>query len=272
MKKLISLSIFVAFFFHELSAQDTTTENQAANQDLLKQAQNPLANLISVPFLNTTYFGIDPDGRTGNLFKFQPVVPLFKGKVITRTIFNIPTIPDFSKSSGSTTGFGDILFSAFYIPKSKGLTWGIGPAISFPTGGDKYGSGKWAAGPSLAALVQPGRWVVGGVINNIWSFAGDENRSDVNAMTLQPIINYNFPKFYLSYTPIISANWEADSEDVWTVPLGIGVGKLVKVGGVLPLNLGVSYFYNVVAPSFGPDWQIQAVAMVLLPTSMPKKK
>lgn len=106
--------------------------------------------MISVPFLNSTNFGLGPDGdRTANLLNIQPVIPLFNGRLITRTIFAIPSNPDYSESSGSKTGFGDILFSAFYAPKSKNLTWGVGPAISFPTGGENFGSGKWAAGPSL---------------------------------------------------------------------------------------------------------------------------
>jgi hypothetical protein len=245
------------------------TMAQESKEDLAKAAQNPIANMVSVPFLNSTNFGLGPNSdRTANLLNIQPVIPFFNGRLITRTIFAIPTNPVYTEESGSKTGFGDILFSAFYAPKSKKITWGIGPAISFPTGGDNFGSGKWAAGPSLVALAMPGKWVVGGVINNVWSFAGDENRGDVNFMTFQPFCNYNFPKFYLTYAPIISANWEADSENTWTVPLGLGAGKLVKLGGKLPVNLNANYFYNVVSPSYGPDWQIRVLAAVLLPTSI----
>lgn len=264
MKKVLFISILAIFLSNYSWAQDA-----AADAELVKQAQNPLANMITVPILNSTNFGLGPDGdRTGNLLNIQPVIPFFDGRLITRTIFNIPSNPDYSESSGTKTGFGDLLFTAFYTPKSKGLTWGIGPAISFPTGGDDFGSGKWAAGPSLVVLAMPGRWVVGGVINNIWSFAGDEDRADVNFMTFQPFINYNFPKFYLTYSPIWTANWEAESGNQWTVPLGMGLGKLVKLGGKLPLNLQASYFYNVVSPDFGPQWQIRLAAAVLFPTNI----
>jgi hypothetical protein len=130
----------------------------------------------------------------------------------------------------------------------------------------------WAAGPSLVALAMPGKWVVGGVVSNIWSFAGDEDRSDVNFMTFQPFINYNFPKFYITCSPIITANWEAESGQQWTVPVGAGIGKLVKLGGKLPVNLNANYFYNVVTPDLGPDYQIRLLAAVILPTSIMKKK
>jgi hypothetical protein len=267
LKKILVISIIAIFLFNYSWAQDA-----AADADLVKEAQNPIANMITVPFLNSTNFGLGSDGdRTGNLLNFQPVIPFFNGRLITRTIFAIPSNPDYGEISRSKTGFGDILFSAFYAPKSKGLIWGVGPAISFPTGGENFGSGKWAAGPALVALVMPGKWVVGGVINNIWSFAGDESRSDVNFMTLQPFINYNFPKFYLTFSPIISANWKADSDNKWTVPLGLGAGKLVKLGGKLPLNLNANYFYNVVSPTFGPTSQLRIAAVVLLPTSVFKK-
>jgi hypothetical protein len=264
MKKVLVISIFAIFLFSYSWAQDA-----AADADLVKEAQNPIANIVSVPFLNSTNFGLGPDGdRTGNLLNIQPVIPFFDGRLITRTIFAIPSNPDYSESSGTKTGFGDILFSAFYTPKSKKITWGIGPAISFPTGGENFGTGKWAAGPSLVALAMPGKWVVGGVINNVWSFAGDEDRADVNFMTFQPFINYNFPEFYLTFSPIITANWEAESGNQWTVPLGLGAGKLVKLGGKLPVNLNANYFFNVVTTEPGPQWQIRVLASVLLPTAI----
>ncbi|MCK7517502.1 MAG: hypothetical protein MZV64_07140 [Ignavibacteriales bacterium] len=117
----------------------------------------------------------------------------------------------------------------------------------FRHGDDTHGSGKWGIGPSIVALGMPGNWVVGGLINNIWSVAGDENKSDVNFFTFQPFINYNFPDFYLTFSPVITANWEEDSDNQWTVPLGIGAGKLIKLGK-LPLNINVSYYNNVVKP------------------------
>ena len=262
MKTLYSLLLVTMLYSTSLFAQQS-------DEELQKAAQNPLANMIIVPILNNTNFGLGPDGdRTGNLLNIQPVFPFFDGRLITRTIFNIPTNPIYTEESGSKTGFGDILFTAFYTPQSKGFTWGIGPAISFPTGGDDFGSGKWAAGPSLVVLGMPGRWVAGFVINNVWSFAGDEDRADVNFMTIQPFINYNFPEFYLTYSPIITANWEADSENTWTVPLGLGAGKLVKLGGKLPVNLNANYFFNVVTTEPGPQWQIRVLASVLLPTAI----
>lgn len=250
------ISIFLAPF---IIAQET-------NEDLTKAAQNPIANLISIPFQNNTNFNL-PGDRTQNVLNIQPVIPLYNGRLITRTIFPLIWNPDYTQDSGSDFGFGDILFTAFYSPASKDLTWGIGPVVSLPTGDDTHGSGKWGLGPSLVALVMPGQWVVGGLINNIWSIAGDDNRADVNFMTLQPFINYNFPDFYLTFSPIVTANWEADSDNQWTVPLGIGAGKLIKLGK-LPVNVNVSYYNNVVRPEYSADWTLRVNAAILLPASI----
>jgi len=52
LKKVLVLSIYAIFLSNHSWAQDA-----AANADLVKQAQNPLANMVSVPFLNSTNFG-----------------------------------------------------------------------------------------------------------------------------------------------------------------------------------------------------------------------
>jgi hypothetical protein len=248
-----------------LSSLTIAQDNQ---EDLTKAAQNPIANMISIPFQNNTNFNMGPLGdRTQNVLNIQPVIPLYGGRLITRTIFPLIWNPDYTQDSGSDFGFGDIVFTAFYSPESKGLTWGVGPVVSLPTGGDTHGSGKWGVGPSIVALGMPGNWVVGTLINNIWSIAGDENRTDVNFMTFQPFINYNFPDFYLTFSPVITANWKAHSDNQWTVPLGIGAGKLIRFGK-LPVNINASYYNNIVKPDNYADWTLRIQAAILLPASI----
>jgi len=234
--------------------------------ELAKAAQNPIANMMSFPFQNNTSFNIGPYDRTQNELNIQPVLPFADGRLITRTIIPVVWQPDFATEDETSIGLGDINFTAFYSPETEGVTWGIGPTISFPTGGETRGSQKWGIGPSIVVLAMPGQWVTGFLINNIWSFAGDEEAADVNKMLLQPFINYNFGKtgWYLSFAPIITANWEAESGNKWIVPIGGTVGKLSRVSG-LPLNIQVGAFYNVVKPEFGPDWSTRVQVQVLLP-------
>ncbi|HLN28989.1 MAG TPA: hypothetical protein VK395_14675 [Gemmataceae bacterium] len=103
---------------------------------------------------------------------------------------------------------------------------------------------RTSAGPSFVAVVL----AAGFLINNLWSFAGDEDRPNVNAMTLQPFFNYNLPEgWYLTTSPIITANWEADSNNRWTLPVGGGIGRVLKIGDQ-PVNAQVNAYYNVVTP------------------------
>ena len=83
------------------------------------------------------------------------------------------------------------------------------------------GNGKVLLGPTAVALVTPGSWVIGVLANNQWSVAGDTNRASVNTFLAQPFVNYNMPGgWFLSYSPIITANWNALPGLQWTVPVG----------------------------------------------------
>lgn len=238
-------------------------------EDLSQQAANPVANLMSFPFQNNTNFGIGPYDRTGNVLNIQPVIPFAGGKLITRTIFPILWIPDVTQESGMySTGLGDITFTAFYVPESKGAKWGIGPVIEIPTGGEKRGTQKWSIGPSFVLLAQPGDWTLGVLLNNLWSFAGDDDASDVNKGLLQYFIVYQLGDgWYVNSAPIITVNWKAESGQQWTVPFGVGAGKLLFVGKI-PLNVQVGYYYNAVKPDLGSKTQLRVQAQILLPTSI----
>ena len=74
--------------------------------------------------------------------------------------------------------------------------------------------------------------------------------------------------WYVNSAPIITADWTADSDDRWIVPVGAGGGKKVMIGGKLPLNLQTQMYYNVVSPDFGPEWQWRVQAQILLPKSI----
>ena len=99
----------------------------------------------------------------------------------------------------------------------------------------------------------------------MWSYAGDSDASDVNFFSFQYFINYNFKSgWYISSTPTISADWEADSDDRWTVPFGGGVGRLVKFGKQ-PVDLKAQAFVNAVKPDGAADWALQLQVKFLFP-------
>jgi len=247
--------------------------SQSSQEELSKEAANPLADLMSFPFQNNLNMNYGPHNRNMNVLNIQPVLPFAGGQIITRTIFPIVRIPDFSNETGKySSGLSDIVFTAFYTPKSK-IMWGIGPVLEIPTGGEKRGTQKWSAGPSFVTLVQPGEWTFGILINNTWSFAGEPERDDVNHMLLNIfIVRQLGDGWYVNSAPIFTSNWMAASGQKWIIPVGAGGGKLVFLGGKLPLNLQTQLYYNVVRPDFGPEWQWRFQAQILLPKTIFKRK
>ncbi|MCP4259703.1 MAG: neuromedin U [Planctomycetes bacterium] len=243
---------------------------EPSKSDLAKKAQNPIANLISLPFQNNTNFGIGPDDETQNILNIQPVWPFSiteNWNLITRTILPVISQPDIlTGGDGTITGLGDVTFSSWFSPKDSGkLTWGAGPILLLPTAtDDALGADKWGAGASVVLLTMPGHWVIGSLFSNVWSFAGSGDQ-DVNLFTWQYFLNYNLPKnWYLTSAPIITANWEADSDNTWTVPFGGGFGKIFKIGKQ-PVNGQVGAYYNVKKPDSGPDWQLRIQLQFLFP-------
>lgn len=243
---------------------------QESNSDLAKKAQNPIANLISLPIQNNTNFGIGPLDETQNILNIQPVWPFSmndKWNLITRTILPVVSQPDIlTGGQGRINGLGDATFTGFFSPRDSGdITWGVGPVFLIPTAtDDALGSDKWGAGASVIVLSMPGSWVIGSLLSNVWSFAGSGGQ-DVNLFTWQYFVNYNLADgWYVTSAPIITANWEADSGNQWTLPLGGGAGKIFRIGKQ-PVNGQASAYYNVEKPDSGADWQLRLQLQFLFP-------
>ncbi len=254
-----------------MSLWSANTYAEETAEELAKKTQNPIADLISVPFQNHLNFGLGPHNRAQNILNIQPVVPFNLTEninLITHTIVPIIRQPDLTRDNGNnTTGLGDLNISLFFsAAKSGQVIWGVGPILQFPTATDEVlGTRKWAAGPTVVALTMQGPWVAGGIVNQVWSYAGNDDRDKVSAFLFQYFINYNFKGgLYLTSSPIITANWEADSGNKWVIPFGGGVGKLWKVHKQ-PINTQLQAFYNVEQTTFGPDWTLRLQVQFLFP-------
>jgi hypothetical protein len=229
-----------------------------AQEELARAAQNPVASMIS-----------GPQEKTQNILNIQPVWPFVLNdnwNLITRTIVPVVSQPETAPGTDRDNGIGDTTFTAFLSPRNSGkLIWGVGPVLLIPTNtDDRLGPDKWGAGPSVVALTMPGNWVVGSLFSNVWSFAGSGD-DDVNLFTWQYFVNYNMADgWYLVSSPIITANWEADSGDEWTIPFGGGIGKIFRIGKQ-PMNFQTQAFYNVEKPDNGADWQLRVQLQFLFP-------
>jgi hypothetical protein len=266
--------LFLCLFCMFVMCSGLSLKAQESNEELAQAAANPLADLISFPFQNNMDFGLGQYNRTRNVLNIQPVIPLAGGRIITRTIFPIVSIPDIGAESGTfSSGLADTQFTAFYVPPATGnLTWGPGVVVEIPTGGEKRGSQKWSIGPSIVALAQPGDWTFGILANNVWSVMGKSERDSVSKGLINLFIVRQLGNgLYVNSAPIITVNWKAPSGQKWIVPLGAGIGKLFRLGK-LPVNAQVGAYYNIVKPDIGPDWQVRLQVQFILPMSILKGK
>ena len=238
-------------------------------QNLAKESQNPIGNIISLPFENNFDFGVGPENAFVYNLNIKPVYPFNLGKVNLINRFILPVIyqEERVEGEGSEFGLGDFTYQAFFSPATpRSVILGAGPAFVFPTNtDDRLGVDKWSAGPAVIVVSKPGNWLVGALAQNMWSYAGDSDAPDVNFFSFQYFINYNFKSgWYISSTPTITADWEADSDDRWTVPFGGGVGKLVRFGKQ-PVDLKAQAFFNAVKPDGAADWALQLQVKLLFP-------
>ena len=236
--------------------------------ELSKQLQNPVANLISVPFQSNFEYRGGPFGKgfqwTTNI---QPVVPVKLNEdwnVIVRTI--LPVIHRDGYGPLNATGLGDTTQSFFFTPRNAGsFVWAIGPAFLWPTATDPdlLGTGKWGAGPTALLLLQQGPWTIGFLANHIWSYAGNPSREEVNSTFLQPFLGYNFGHGFS-----ITGNTESTYDWVrhqWTVPINLIAAQVFKIGNQ-SMSAGLGGKYYVVRPDGAPRWGIRAVLTFLFPT------
>jgi opacity protein-like surface antigen len=259
-------------FGNRVPADAASGPSGAAAQDtegLAKASQNPVANLISLPFQNNTNFNAGPFNRTQDILNIQPVIPMPLGSdwnVISRTIIPLISQPSPILDS-NTNGIGDITQSLFLSPSHPGaLIWGVGPVYTIPSASDAIlGTGKVLAGPTAVALVTPGHWVIGALVNNQWSVAGNPNRKSVNTFLVQPFVNYNMAGgWFWTYSPVITADWTAPSGQQWTVPVGGGFGRVFKIDNQA-YNASLSAYYNAVRPDNTANWQLRAQLALLFP-------
>ena len=269
---IVAVALAVSLLLVGVQREPLLAAEQQSAEELAKKVQNPVADLISVPLQNNFNFNVGPEDDLQYVLNVQPVIPIKLSadwNLITRTIVPIISQPGFSPGQDRVNGIGDIQFTGFLSPaNSEGLIWGAGPVVQFPTNSnDRLGNDRWGLGASAVALKlsKGSPWVYGALINNIWSVSGSDSDPSYSNFLIQPFLNYNFKGgVYLSSAPIITADWKADSGDRWTLPLGGGVGKIVRFGR-LPVNLQLQAYYNVVTPDNGADWQLRFQVQFLFP-------
>ena len=169
-------------------------------------------------------------------------------------------------SFGQTAGVSDLLHASFVTPTRSGdFIWGVGAILAIPTAtDDSLGSGKWAAGPAFRVSYRKGPWNLGFIAGQRWSFAGSDNRADVNQLLIRGAVRRQLPNdWFFVYAPLIIANWDSPGEK-WLVPVGGGIGRSFKISKY-PWAWSVHGYYNAIKPDPAPDWVIRFSIIAAIP-------
>ena len=234
-----------------------TSVAQDANEALAEELANPLAALISVPFLGNYNGNVGTERKGSQWFvNIQPVVPFTLNAdwhVISRTILPVMfNQNDLFQGSGSQSGLRDTTEGLYFSPSRtfNGFTIGAGPILLLPTGTDELlGAGKWGAGPTGVLVWQGSGWSVGILANHIWSFAGDADRPEFDQTYLQPFIAYTTPQAW-TFTLQSESTYDWKTGE-WLAPINFMVAKIVKIEQQ-PVSIvgGVRYWAD--SPDTGP--------------------
>jgi hypothetical protein len=255
-----------------LGAVTESSNGEESASELNRKLTNPVSSIwsISNQFNN---FELN-NGQWNNNWNFQPVLPVSLTKdwnLISRPVMPFYNIVPHETSPGEfarDAGLGDLTLLELLSPAHSG-NWvlGAGPTAIFPTATSHFtGQGKWQLGPSVVVGYLTKQFFIGVFPQQWWSIGGEHGRPDTNQMNLQPIATIFFGEGWsFGYSGNILADWTAPSEDVWTVPVGLGLAKVVKLGR-LPVKLQLAVQYMPVHPRIsGQEWNVQISITPVVP-------
>ena len=268
--------ILIPLLFSGQAIAQANPEEGLATADLAeidRKLNNPLTDLWSLTFQNNTSFfeGDAIDGTEySNSFLFQPFMPFEVGAkkqtmFTVRPVFPLVTQPVFDadeprSSYEHMTGFGDMQLLLLAGPNDgEGLVWGAGATFKFPTASDDIlGQGKYQAGPAAMLFHMGKPWTLGLLVQHWSSFAGDDSRDSVSQTDIQYVLRRSIPgAMSIGMGPTISVNWEEDSDNRLTLPIGLGITKTTRWGKT-PFKLRAEVHYSIISPEdFGSTWNLR---------------
>ena len=236
----------------------------SAQANLVKQANAPISSTMQVRLQNSYFPEFSDVQGAGNAFTISLTMPLPKHRLLPLTQLSLLSIPAALTMPGGVTGFGDLRFlniAVFHV--GQRAIWGVGPTFVFPTASAREtGQGKWQAGPAAAFAFYPEKWLLGALVQNPISFAGDRDRKDVNVMILQPFVSYQFSYgWFVRSQPQIVFNWKNGKQ---VVPLDLGVGRVFRIG-TQNVSCFVEPFWNLSHDGPAPKYGITVGISFLYP-------
>jgi hypothetical protein len=265
--------IFFAFAPFTLADEDQVKEKKYLSADeiamQLRRSVTPLAN-INNAFEFHTFAGDQPgaDKQTSFTYSIEPYMPfpLENGNlIIFRT--TIPLLLDEPVFNPTRNGFdskgpdlGDISFDLGYGNLSEAIgTYGlVGLFASVPTAtNDLVGSQQFRLGPAVGAGLSRKWGEFGFHAIQSWNVGGS-NKEDFSTTTLEYWYAFELGGGWLfGAAPTIEAVWEANSDNTWAVPVGIGVSKTIKSGSISWTFALEAHYYVVQPDTFGPEFLLE---------------
>jgi hypothetical protein len=257
--------------------------------DIGAKLSNPLGNIwaITTTWNMPAYY--DGDVNTGNPHigastVLEPILPIpiygsgkSEWRMVTRPIIPIiwsEPIPQEFNDFDNKSGIGDIQLPLLLnLPESISGHWlmGAGPVWQFPSATkDDLGDNQWALGPAVVLGYKTKKMTVGVFPNYFWKIGSsgqNDDQSNVNKGSMLYFFNYMLPDAWqIGMNPTISYNHQAHpSKNKWSVPVGLYVGKTIKLGK-LPVNIKVGGEYSVVSPDvFGKRYSFRFQITPVIP-------
>jgi hypothetical protein len=296
---LVALALLLAFVFSTTGARgqearvergDGVSAPEAGDAaETAKKLANPLSNvwaLFTEFDLSFSDGNLNPGHpRVGGRMLFQPIVPipLFgseekEWKLITRPtipfLFSqpIPTGPNKFDRKG---GIGDIQVPLIISPPVKNWILGAGPTLLFPSATEKaFGRQQWGAGPAVV-VGHYSEKVTMGVFPQYFVGIGSHNRSsgvaDASYMNVLYFMYYNLPNAWqIGFSPTVTWDRRASAGNRWNVPVGIGVSKTARIGGMIS-KFELDFEYSVVSEdAFGQRAMVKLIVTPVIPSLIHK--
>ncbi len=261
------------------SPSSARANGQQSLDEINAKLNNPVSSIWSLNIQNNFIFldgNLTDKTRSFYQMNFQPALPVpltSNWNLITRPV--IPLIlgrPVLNQEGGfnGSSGLGDISMVNLLSPANLGKIFlGFGPTWIFPTATkEKLGQQKWQVGPAAVVGYLSKTWVFALFPQQWWSIGGKDNRPDTSMMSLQYVVWRMLPNAWQVGlgSSIINFNWEADDGDKVNLPIGLGVGKTVKVGKV-PVKFQLQANYSVVhEDTLGQRWLLQLTMTPVIPS------
>ena len=241
-----------------------------------RELENPISTTTNLNLRTTTYWLSIVENRTQRVEQTIELEPLFPFQltdafwVMTRPKINLLDSKPF-KNDGEidrSIGVGDLQIPIAIVPSAEHWLFGTGPTLILPTAtSDQLGDGKWEVGPAAVLGYRSSRFLAAVFAQQWWSFAGSMFRKDVSKFNAQYFLDYFLSDGWsIGMSPTIQVNWKDAKSQQLTLPIGLGVGKVLKFGENIVFKLGVEMDYMVIRPdNYGQRMSLQFKFTPVLP-------